>query len=196
MALLDWMAPDPSMSVTGARVRLRSPRLGDYAAWASLREQSRAHLVPWEPSWPEDDLSRPAFKRRLSIYAREMELGHAWPFFILRLADDALVGAVTLSNVRRGVAETGTLGYWVGLPFIGAGLATDAVQAMCSFAFSALSLHRVEAACLPENHASRRVLEKSGFEHEGRARAYLKINGQWRDHLLFGRVADPAGAED
>lgn len=115
-----------------------------------------------------------------------MELGTAWPLFIFDGEDEALLGAVTLSNIRRGVAETGTLGYWVGQPHAGRGVGTTAVRAMLAYAFGPLKLHRVEAACLPTNYASRRVLEKAGFRHEGLARAYLKINGRWADHLLFG----------
>lgn len=190
MALFDWLSETTGPVVKGERVTLRMPSPIDHAAWAALREQSRAYLQPWEPLWPEDDLSRAAFRRRLTIYEREMDAGTAWPFFIHRNADDALVGAVTVSNIRRGVAETGTLGYWIGQPFAGQGLATDAVRAVCGFAFDAARLHRVEAACVPANLASRRVLEKAGFEHEGQARAYLKINGAWADHVLFGLVRD------
>jgi ribosomal-protein-alanine N-acetyltransferase len=188
MALLDWIGERMSPGVAAHGVTLRAPRAGDHAAWAALRAQSRDYLTPWEPTWPEDDLSRNAFRRRLSIYAREQEAGHAWPMFVF--AREELVGAITLSNVRRGVAETGTVGYWIGQPFAGRGLGTAAVRAMVDFAFADLGLHRVEAACVPTNHASRRVLEKAGFEHEGRARAYLKINGEWADHLLFGRVRE------
>jgi len=188
MALFDWLSETIGPVVKGERVTLRIPSPVDHADWAALRDQSRAYLQPWEPRWPEDDLSRAAFRRRLTIYEREMDAGTAWPFFIHRNDDDALVGAVTLSNIRRGVAETGTLGYWIGQPFAGEGLATDAVRAICGFAFDTAKLHRVEAACVPTNLASRRVLEKAGFEHEGQARAYLKINGDWADHLLFGLV--------
>jgi ribosomal-protein-alanine N-acetyltransferase len=190
MALLDWIGERTAPALSAHGVLLRAPRLTDYAAWAELRSASRDYLTPWEPAWPEDDLTRTAFRRRLSIYAREQEQGNAWPMFIF--ADAGLVGAITLSNVRRGVAETGTLGYWIGRPFAGRGFATAAVRAMVDHAFVDLALHRVEAACLPANHASRRVLEKAGFEAEGRARAYLKINGDWADHLLFGRVRDEA----
>ena len=119
-----------------------------------------------------------------------MELGNAWPFFVFIDEGRTLVGAVTLSNVRRGVAETGTLGYWIGRPFAGRGHTTAAVRGVVGFAFDRVKLHRLEAACLPTNLASRRVLEKSGFRNEGRARAYLKINGEWADHLLFGLVED------
>lgn len=193
MALLDWINDVTGPVVKAEGLSLRPPRATDHEAWAALREASHAYLQRWEPTWPEDDLTRPAFRRRLSIYAREMEAGHAWPFFIFAEADQALVGAITLSNVRRGVAETGTLGYWIGQDFAGRGYATAAVRAMIDYAFDDLKLHRVEAACVPDNAASRRVLEKAGFVLEGEARAYLKINGAWADHLLFGVVNDGAG---
>jgi ribosomal-protein-alanine N-acetyltransferase len=193
MALLDWINEATGPVVKGQGVTLRPPRAADHDAWATLRQASHAYLQPWEPLWPEDDLTRTAFRRRLTIYGREMEAGHAWPLFIFTEADQALVGAITLSNIRRGVAETGTLGYWIGQPFAGRGHGTAAVHAMVAWAFSTLSLHRVEAACVPGNLASRRVLEKTGFALEGQARAYLKINGVWADHLLFGVVNDGAG---
>lgn len=194
MALLDWTPEPAGPVVRGAGVLLRPPRLADHAAWAELRAASRDYLQPWEPTWPEDDLSRAAFRRRLGVYARELELQTAFPFFIFAMTAEGregpLAGAVTLSNIRRGVAETGQLGYWIGEACAGQGLGTAAVRAVCAFAFGQLRLHRVEAACLPSNARSRRVLEKSGFRLEGRARAYLKINGAWADHLLFGLVED------
>lgn len=196
MALLDWITPDPSLVVRGHGVTLRPPRQGDYGAWSELRDRSRGFLQPWEPAWPEDDLTRQAYKRRLAVYAREMDLGTAYPFFVFRDEDDALVGGVTLSNIRRGVAETGTLGYWIGQPYVRRGHASAAVAAIGRFAFERLNLHRVEAACLPSNAGSRGVLERCGFELEGRARAYLKINGAWRDHLLFGLVREGPGREE
>ena len=192
MALLDWISEATGPVVKGQGVIMRPPRLGDHEAWAALRQASHAYLQPWEPTWPEDDLTRTAFKRRMSIYQREMEAGNAWPFFIFTEGDRTLVGAITISNIRRGVADTGTLGYWIGKPFAGRGHGTAADRAMTRYAFDELNLHRVEAACVPTNEGSRRVLEKSGFEHEGRARAYLKINGAWADHLLFGCVNDGA----
>lgn len=190
MALFDWMAEATGPVLNGQGVLLRPPRPADYVAWASLREESRDYLQPWEPAWAEDDLTRAAYRRRLGVYAREMEQGTAWPLFVFDQADEALLGAITLSNIRRGVAETGTLGYWIGRPYAGQGVGTAAARAMLGHAFSALGLHRVEAACVPTNHASRRVLEKSGFRQEGVARAYLKINGRWADHLLFGVLHD------
>ncbi|MDQ8029253.1 MAG: GNAT family protein [Brevundimonas sp.] len=193
MALLDWISDAGGPVVEGRGVILRSPRASDHEAWAALRRDSYAYLQPWEPTWPEDDLTRAAFRRRLSIYQRELDAGNAWPFFVFIDHGRTLAGAITLSNVRRGVAETGTIGYWIGRRFAGQGLATASVTAMRDFAFTDLKLHRVEASCVPHNTASRRVLEKSGFALEGKARAYLKINGAWADHLLFGCVNDGAG---
>jgi [ribosomal protein S5]-alanine N-acetyltransferase len=186
MALLDWIGAESTLRVEGEGVRLRPPRLSDYAELRDLRSGSRAFLQPWEPTWPADDLTRAAFRRRLAAYARDREAGLAHPFFVLRQKDDALVGGITLSNIRRGVAQMGSIGYWCGAPYARQGHTLAAVKALCGFAFRTLALHRLEAACLPSNEPSRRLLNKAGFTEEGYAKAYLKINGVWRDHVLFG----------
>lgn len=189
MALLDWIAPESALRVEGEGVTLRPPRASDYAEWRDLRARSKDFLQPWEPTWPADDLTRAAFRRRLTAYARDREAGAAYPFFVFRAADGALTGGITLSNVRRGVAQMGSVGYWCGKPYARQGLTLAAVQALASFSFRSLALHRLEAACLPENQPSRRLLNRAGFSEEGYAKAYLKINGVWRDHVLFGLVS-------
>jgi ribosomal-protein-alanine N-acetyltransferase len=189
MAVLDWRGPDRGLNLTGDGVRLRPPRMSDHAEWSELRMKSREFLQPWEPTWPADDLTKSAFRRRLAAYARDIDLDQAYPFFVFRSNDDALLGGVTLSNVRRGVAQMGSIGYWIGLPYVRRGHMLSAVRAIAPFAFQRLGLHRLEAACIPENVASRELLLKAGFRLEGEARAYLKINGVWRDHLLFGMLA-------
>jgi [ribosomal protein S5]-alanine N-acetyltransferase len=188
-ALLPFLKTRPRLKLEGRAVYLRPPRPHDHRAWAALRAKSRGFLEPWEPTWPEHDLTRAAFRARLSAYARELELGEAYPFFIFRRADDALLGAVRLFHVRRGVAQTGSIGYWIGQPYLRQGHMADAVETLIRFAFKGLGLHRLEAACMPENHASAALLQKCGFSEEGYAPAYLKINGGWRDHRLFGMVA-------
>ncbi len=195
MALLDWIAPESGIRVEGDGVILRPPRAGDYSDWRELRALSRPFLQPWEPTWPSDDLSRAAFRRRLSAYARDRELGCAYSFLVFRRNDEVMSGGITLSNIRRGVAQMGSVGYWCGRPFVRQGLTLAAVRAMSEFAFRTLGLHRLEAACIPENAASRVLLRKAGFREEGEARAYLKINGQWRDHILFGLVSPVQGGE-
>ena len=188
MAVLDWMTPDPGTTLDGERVRLRTPRAGDFAEWATLRRNSRAFLQPWEPTWPADDLTRSAYRRRLTIYQRDQDLGQGYAFFVFRQPDHVLVGGVTLRNILRGVAQTGAVGYWIGEPHARRGYTLAAVKEISRFAFARLGLHRLEAACCPDNAPSRRLLLAAGFEPEGRARGYLKINGAWRDHLLFGLV--------
>ena len=187
MALLS--SPEPDHHVASGNVYLRYPLPGDYEEWAALREESRDFLVPWEPVWPIDDLTRSAYRRRLRRYAKEIRDEIAHPFFIFRANDDALMGSCILSNIRRGVAQAGTLGYWVGKRHARQGVMTEAVRAIINFAFDELALHRLEAACLPSNQASQRLLKRVGFSEEGFARAYLKINGRWEDHLLFGLIA-------
>jgi len=177
-------------AIDGEGVALRWPQPSDYTAWSALREQSRAFLVPWEPTWPLDDLTRGAFRRRLKRYADDQRGDIAYSFFIFRKQDDTLVGGLTIANVRRGVAQAGSLGYWMGAPFARRGYMTAGVKAVAPFAFGALGLHRLEAACIPTNKASSRLLEKCGFRHEGMARQYLCINGQWQDHLLYARLRD------
>jgi ribosomal-protein-alanine N-acetyltransferase len=189
MALLDWIAPENTLRIEGDGVRLRPPRAADFLQWRELRAVSREFLQPWEPTWPLDDLSRAAFRRRLVAYARDREAGVAFPFFVYRAEDDVLTGGITLSNVRRGVAQMGSVGYWCGQPFARRGYTLAGVRALTTFAFRTLGLHRLEAACLPHNTPSRRLLAKAGFAEEGEAKAYLKINGVWRDHVMFGMIS-------
>jgi [ribosomal protein S5]-alanine N-acetyltransferase len=181
---------EPLPGIEGAGVFLRAPQASDYAEWSALREASRAFLTPWEPTWPVDDLTRAAFRRRLRRYAEDLRTDQSYAYFVFRESDDALVGGLTLANVRRGVAQAGSLGYWIGELHAGHGNMTAAVRALIPFAFGALRLHRLEAACIPTNVASIRLLEKTGFTREGYAREYLCINGSWQDHLLYARLKD------
>ena len=169
---------------------LSFPQASDYPRWAELRSQSRSHLVPWEPQWADDELSKQAYKMRLRHYERELREQIGYAFFIRRATDDALIGGLTLTNVRRGVTQSCSIGYWIGARYTGRGYMTGAVRAVADFAFDGLRLHRVEAACLPSNAASIRVLEKARFQREGLARRYLRINGAWQDHLLFACLGD------
>lgn len=174
------------------RVYLRPARQSDWRAWASLRSESRDFLVPWEPSWSSDALSRAAFRRRLRSHEAEWQRGTGYSFLMFRSDDDALIGGITLSNVRRGVAQSASLGYWVGEPFARQGYMTEGLRAVLDFAFERLALHRIEAACLPANRASQALLCKIGFREEGYSRQYLRINGRWQDHCLFAVLRDDA----
>jgi [ribosomal protein S5]-alanine N-acetyltransferase len=178
--------------IVGEGVYLRPSEMRDYAQWAELRERSRDFLTPWEPVWPLDDLTRASFRYRVRRHAEEMARDEAYTFFVFRESDDRLLGGLSLGHVRRGVAQTATLGYWMGAPYAGQGYMSRAVRAVLDYAFKKQGFHRIEAACVPNNEASKRLLERLGFTQEGYARAYLNINGQWRDHLLFALLeTDP-----
>ncbi|MDO8289986.1 MAG: GNAT family protein [Parvibaculum sp.] len=182
--------PDPASLVLGDGVYLRMPQMSDFAEWAALRDESRDFLTPWEPTWPTDDLTRTAFRRRLRRYQREMREDHAYPFFIFRGGDNVLVGGCTISNVHRGVQQDCTLGYWAGAPFAGQGYVTRAVRALIPHVFEELKLHRIVASCLLENERSKAVLRRCGFREEGYTRGLLRINGVWRDHVQFAILRD------
>ncbi len=190
--MLTWFARDETPVLLGPRVTLRAPRASDYAAWQKLRRESREFLKPYEPRWSEADLSHRVFTARLRRGREEARAGSDYTFFIFERESgrETLVGGLTLSNVRRRAAQFVTLGYWMGQPFAGRGLMTEAVGVVVPFVFDTLGLHRINAALLPDNTASRRVLEKNGFKEEGFAQSYLQIDGKWRDHVLFGLVRE------
>ena len=183
---------DPQPLVRGDGLYLRPAIAADYSGWAQLREASRDFLTPWEPTWPADDLTRAAFRRRLRRQAEEMARDESFAFLIFESTSDQLLGGLTLGGVRRGVAQAATLGYWMGAPHAGKGRMTRAVSAVVRFAFDSMRLHRIEAACIPDNAPSISLLERNGFQREGFARAYLKINDAWRDHILLALLEGEA----
>ena len=180
--------PQAVSPITGEKCFLRAPEQGDFAPWVALRQQSRDFLEKWEPSWTAEEFSRSGFRYRLRVYSSRAQEDQAYVFFIFDLTSQALIGGLTLSHVRRGVSLSAALGYWVGEPFARQGYMTDAIKTIIREARPRFGLHRLEAACLPRNEASRRLLLKCGFEAEGYARQYVKIANTWEDHLLFGLV--------
>ncbi len=179
------------------RLSLRPPVHSDFNEWAALRRTSKDYLIPWEPIWANDHLSRKSFTNRVYWAQRSVASGTAIPLFLFRRSDDVLLGAITLDNVRRGPAQAGTLGYWTGQAFARQGYMREAIGAVVHYAFTRLDLSRIEAACLPENTASRGLLESSGFKYEGVAQSYLQINGRWRTHVLYASLrSDRRGKTD
>jgi ribosomal-protein-alanine N-acetyltransferase len=170
------------------RLTLRLPRHADFRPWIALRDASRGFLTPWEPTWAVDHLTRKSFTGRVYWAQRALTQSNAVPLFIFRREDDVLLGAITLDNIRRGPAQSATLGYWIGEAHARQGYMREAIEAVVHYAFHAQDLSRVEAACLPENVASRGVLEKAGFKYEGVAQSYLQINGRWRNHVLYAHL--------
>jgi len=188
------LGQEPHPLIRTERVLLRPPLMSDYAAWAELRGMSREHLTRWEPRWASDELSRTAYRRRIRHYQRDAREDQGYAFFLFVGRDERMVGGLTLSNVRRGVTQAAVVGYWLGARHVGKGYMTEAVRGALRFSFSGLGLHRVEAATMPANAASLRVLERAGFVREGLARRYLKIDGTWQDHILLACLSDDAPA--
>jgi len=172
------------------RVYLRRPRGADWREWSALRAASRDFLTPWESTWPRDTLTRAALRRRLRHYREDWKEGSAYCFFIFSREDDRILGGINLTNVRRGIVQSGSLGYWIGAPYANRGYMTEALRLVLNFAFLQLGLNRVEAACLPHNAPSRALLARCGLRQEGHARKYLRINGTWQDHLTFAILRD------
>ena len=170
------------------RMALRLPQHSDFNAWTGLRQESRDFLVPWEPTWAADHLSRKAFTNRVYWAQRASRAGTAIPFFLERSVDGALLGAITIDNIRRGPAQMATIGYWIGAPHARQGYMAEAIEAVTRHAFTVLDLSRIEAACLPDNAASRAALERAGFKYEGVAQSFLQINGRWRTHVLYANL--------
>ncbi|MCX7304218.1 MAG: GNAT family protein [Hyphomicrobiales bacterium] len=177
-------------ALKAARVTLRMPVSSDYDEWAKLRGESRGFLMPWEPTWASDELTRQSWRFRLKRYRKDYARGSAIAFFIFETGSGKLLGGVTLGNIRHGVARSGHIGYWVGEKYAGQGYMVDALDLLAGHAFDTMRLHRIEAACIPGNTRSVRVLEKAGFTREGLLRSFLKINGSWQDHYLYALIAD------
>lgn len=184
-----WAALNEGTVLRHGAAILRMPLLSDYGEWSEVRAESRHFLKPWEPTWPRDDLARMAYRRRIRRYHREIRADEGYAFFVLDAGTGALAGGLTLAHVKRGVTQSCSLGYWMGERWAGRGMMGAAVRAVVPFCFETLGLNRVEAATLPHNERSIRLLKRAGFTEEGYARRFLCINGAWRDHVLFGMVA-------
>lgn len=182
-------------ALKGSRINLRLPEPNDHREWASLRQTSRAFLEPWEPRWSPDELERSAWRQRIRRYREDFEQGLAVAFFIFENRSGRLIGGITIGNIRHGVSQSGQIGYWIGERYAGQGFMLEAVRLVIHFAFETLRLHRIEAACIPDNARSVRVLEKAGFQREGLLRSYLRINGSWQDHHLYALICDDWGGK-
>lgn len=154
----------------------------------ALVARNLAFLAPWEPLRPKDYATEPSQRRMITdALARHADYSGV-PLVIT--VDDAIVGRINVSDIVRGPFQSAHLGYWVGAGHNGRGVATAAVAATITLAFGDYGLHRLQAGTMPHNHGSQRVLRRNGFSEIGLAPRYLKIAGDWRDHLLFQRLAE------
>lgn len=178
-----------STQLLGRRLILRAPKPSDIPELRALVRDNADHLRPWSPASP-DSRSTPTLtelSRSIARYRREWKEGSAYVFVItLREPGAPIVGRIALTSVVRGPFQNAHLGYWTAANYQGRGIATEATGLVTDFAFGILELHRLEAAVMPQNLASRRILAKASFREEGLARRYLSIAGRWEDHILFG----------
>lgn len=189
-----WPLEAGPLCVPAGVVTLRPVRRRDARAWSALRLFERDHLEPWEPTvegrWHENNSPRawPPIHAQLRRYARA---GATLPAAIE--LDGRFCGQITVGGIVRGALHSGWIGYWVGRPFVGGGVATAALALGVDHALGPGALHRVDATVRPENTASRVVLERCGFREEGLLRRYLHVDGAWRDHLLVARTREEHG---
>ncbi|MAK60592.1 MAG: 30S ribosomal protein S5 alanine N-acetyltransferase [Ponticaulis sp.] len=176
------------LPVPEADFKLRLMNMADWKSWADVRGRNRDYLQPFEPIWSQDALTKDYFLKQVRAAEYEYDHGMGAMMLMIHLDTGKVMGGINLRNLRRGVAQMATVGYWIGEEWGRAGRMTKAVRAMVAFGFDELGLHRVEAACVPENETSAAVLRRAGFQEEGFAKGYLRINGRWRDHRLFAIV--------
>ena len=174
-----------NLNINTERCYLRLPNLNDFESWVNLRKKSEDFLSKWEPERDRNFYSMTLFRSRVKWAKKKFNEKKVIHAFIFRREDESLIGAVTLDNVRRGAAQSGSIGYWLGEPFQKKGYMFEAVQALVFYVFKNFDLSRLEAATLPENQASRSLLERVGFKYEGVSQSYLQISGRWRNHVMY-----------
>ena len=176
--------------ITGQKVILRPPQYSDWKAWADERKKNKLYLQPWEPLWSINELERSSFVKRVRMFERLSHNDQAYSFLVFKSDNEDFIGEVNISNVQRGIIQSCTIGYWIAKDCEGKGMMSESLELVKEFIFNELKLHRIEAACLPHNMPSLKVLLKNGFIKEGTARKLLKINDKWQDHTVLSFILD------
>lgn len=176
--------------ITGQKVILRPPQYSDWKAWADERKKNKLYLQPWEPLWSINELERSSFVKRVRMFERLSHNDQAYSFLIFKSDNEDFIGEVNISNVQRGIIQSCSIGYWIAKDCEGKGMMSESLELVKEFIFNELKLHRIEAACLPHNMPSLKVLLKNGFIKEGTARKLLKINDKWQDHTVLSFILD------
>ena len=177
------------MELTTARLTIRTPRRGDGTRIAAYYVRNRAFLQPWYPRFRAEDTDAPAWERAIPLIDAERRDGKALRTLLLD-PTGTIVGVANLTSITGSPGFRATLGYSLAERNEGQGLMREALTALLPVAVERFRLHRVEAAYLPRNARSGRLLESLGFEKEGLARNYLMIDGRWEDHVLTAWTDD------
>ena len=172
----------------GKKVILKQPKKENWKEWAELRQRSREFLQPWEPKWPNNFLTKESFTSFINMIENSLKKKNGYNFFIFNKKKKHLMGGISLTNFKSEGYKSITIGYWMGQDYAGRGYMKDSLKIICDYCFSDLGVNRIEAACLPKNLTSKKVLLNVGFEIEGYAKKYLNINGKLEDHLLLAKI--------
>jgi ribosomal-protein-alanine N-acetyltransferase len=192
-SLASWEIPSPALRIATERLVLRPAAATDVSELRRVLRANAAHLQPWTVASAanEDAVSLASVARAIARYNREWKRGQSFVLLLCPRGDEGhIVGRVTLGGILRGAFQNAHLGYWIDAKHQRRGLMTEAVCAATTFALGPARLHRVQAAAMPRNCASQRVLEKAGYRREGLASRYLHIAGVWEDHVIFSITAE------
>lgn len=176
-------------AAVGARVFLRHPTGGDKSEWVRLRDESETHLERWEPTLPGQAGMLPS-EIAFDKFLASSDLPEAQRFVVCLAESGAIAGQLSFNQIFRGPFQNAITGYWVGAAHSRRGLMTEALTLGLAHVFGRLGLHRVEANIMPENDASKALVQRLGFRFEGLALRYLRIDGDWRDHEHWAITAE------
>lgn len=169
-------------------VGLRPLRLRDRSAWLEIRRRNESWLRPWEATRPGEHIPGLTFSQMVARLRSDARAGRTLPFAVTYNGE--LCGQLTVAGITWGSLCAGHIGYWIDRDRAGLGIMPTAVALAVDHCFSTLGLHRIEICIRPENHNSRRVVEKLGFREEGTRPRFLHIDGGWRDHLVYVLTAE------
>ena len=175
------------------RLVLRPPRTNDVGELRRVLRKNHVHLKPWNPAPPpgEDPNSITEVSKTVLRNRRDWKRGSGYVFMLApREAPTSFIGKIALNGIMRGAMHGAHLGYWMDEDVLGRGLVTEGIKAVLGFAFGPAELHRVQAAIMPKNLRSLRVIAKLGFRREGYAERYLQIAGVWEDHEIFAMTRE------
>jgi ribosomal-protein-alanine N-acetyltransferase len=182
-------------SIGSARLLLRQYRTSDADSLAKLIAVSyEDHLKQWSPptmttATNESEARREAREHILTaLYKWEEDTDYR--FFITLRETGELLGQIGLTQIVRGVSHSCFIGYWIGLPYINRGFATEAVILAMEFAFDILNLHRVSLWIGVGNDASLKIPEKLGLRQEGTALRALFLGDSWKDTHIFAMTVE------
>lgn len=171
-----------------SRLVLAPPEPDDAEEMLDYYRRNRLHFQPWEPKRDEHFYTLEGMNARISSMKAQMLAQQALHLLLRTPGSGRIAGQCGFTNIVRGPFQACHLGFSLCREFQGQGFMEEGLRCAIDFVFKELRLHRVMANYRPENERSRRLLHRLGFEQEGRARAYLHIDGQWRDHMLTSLI--------